>query len=149
MARFGWFGVAGALALFRKRSEAACSDAREVCAHVQEHLTALAELFSLELSHYLRVQTIRTLLYLAAGFVLCVAYLVFWAFVITLLSSLTGWVWATAISCALNLLAAFILFRAAGAIKPGAVAPDTLKEVKNDLQCLRLLLQNKQEKTGF
>lgn len=147
MSKFNWFGITDALALFRKRSEAARADARDVCAHIQEHLIALAGLFALELQQYLKVQTVRALLCLAAGFVSCVAYLALWAFAAVLLAPLTGWAWATGICCAANLLVALVLLLIASSIRPGAVAPDTVKEVKNDLQCLQLLLQKEQEKT--
>lgn len=145
MSKFNWFGITDALALFRKRSEAARIDARDVCAQIQNHLTALAELFALELQQYLKIQTIRTLLCLAAAFMFCVAYLALWAFAAALLAPLIGWVWAAGICCAANLLIAVALLLIASSIKPGAVVPDTVKEVKNDLQCLHLLLQQEPE----
>lgn len=146
MGRFRWFGVTDALALFRRRSKAARGDAREVCAHIQEHLSALAELFALEISQYLKIQTIRTLLCLAAALVLCTAYLGFWAFTAAMLAPLTGWAGAIGLSCAANIIVAILLLLIAAKLKPGAVAPDTVKEVKNDWQCLQLLLRQDSEK---
>lgn len=148
MGRFSWFGVSDALALFKRRGEAARDDARDLFFQVKEHAAALAQLLALELQGYLRVQGMRALLCLVAALMLLVAYVALWVFVAVLLATCVGWLWAAGICCVANVLLAGLLLLVAGRMKPGALAPDTVKEIKNDLQCLSLLIQNSPKKPG-
>ncbi len=105
--------------------------------YTQEHIQALAQLFALELSTYLKKQTLRVILLLLGLCSLLFAYLAFWALAVALLAQVWCLVGALGVAFGLHLLVGLIFTGRALSIKAGPVAPETMRELKMDLQCLR------------
>lgn len=113
---------------------------REAGRHVAEHADALAELLSVELREYAARQTLRMALIAAAALPACAAWLLLCSLATWLLQSQCGWGWAVAIVAVLNLVLAAALAVAARKCGVGEPAPLTCRELKNDWQCLKLLI---------
>lgn len=129
----------------REQGRSAASSVRDTVIHVAEHLRAVTALLGVELQEYAARQTNR-LIALAAGVFLGVCgYLMLCALVCLLIGGCIGILWGMAIVCAAHFLAAGILIILALNRKPGSLAPATRQELKNDLQCLRILLNSKKE----
>lgn len=120
------------------------ADVREAALHAASHANALAQLFRMELQEY-GIRQCRRLVMLAAGlFLLLVAYLAFCVVMGVLLQACLGsWLLATGIVFLFNALVGFLLLWVAAASKPGPLAPATCQELKDDVQCLKILLQPK------
>lgn len=129
----------------REQGKSAVFHVRSVIIHAAEHLRALSALFGVELQEYAARQTSR-LIALAAGIFLTVCgYLILCALVCALIGSYIGILWGMAIVCAAHFLAAGTLIILALNHKPGPLAPATRQELKNDLQCLQIILGSKKE----
>lgn len=115
---------------------------REAGQQATEHLDALATLFSLELQEYAQRQTRRAALLACAVVPAVAAYLLLCALAVFLLQPLWGWVGALAALCLLNIVLAALALWAAQCCKPGEAAPLTRRELKNDWQCLKLLISS-------
>ncbi len=129
------------LTTLQKQGGSVIADVREVLLQVSDHLEAVLELFRLELREYGEKQ-VRRVVALAAGvfFLLC-AYAVFCAFACVLLSIWLGWIWAVAIVCLINALLGGVAIVVGLKCKPGSVAPATMQELKDDVQCIKLMLK--------
>lgn len=113
---------------------------REAGRHAAEHADALAELLSVELREYAARQTLRMALIAAAALPACAAWLLLCALAVWLLQPLCGWGWALAAVAVVNILLAAVLAVAARKCGVGEPAPLTCRELKNDWQCLKLLI---------
>lgn len=113
---------------------------REAGRHAAEHADALAELLSVELREYAARQTLRMALIAAAALPACAAWLLLCALGVLLLESVMAVTWAVAIVAVLNLVLAAALAVAARKSGVGEPAPLTCRELKNDWQCLKLLI---------
>lgn len=119
---------------------------REAGQMATEHLDALATLFSLELQEYAQRQTRRAALLACAVVPAAAAYLLLCAAAAYLLQQYWGWGVALAALCLLNLVAAALALYAAQCCKPGEAAPLTRRELKNDWQCLKLLISSNKKR---
>lgn len=113
---------------------------QEAGRHAAEHADALAELLSVELREYAARQTLRMALIAAAALPACAAWLLLCALGVLLLESVMAVTWAVAIVAVLNLVLAAALAVAARKCGVGEPAPLTCRELKNDWQCLKLLI---------
>lgn len=115
---------------------------RETACEVVEHVSALGELFGVELQEYTAVQARRAALLLAALLFVLAAYALLNALGCVLLAPVLGWAWALGALLLFNLLVGGILLRAFVCSKPGPVAPQTREELQKDIQCLKIMLNS-------
>lgn len=116
------------------------ADLREAGRRAAEHMDAMAELLSVELREYAARQTLRMALMAAAALPACAAWLMLCALAAILLESVMPGTWAVAVVAVLNIVLAAALAVAARKCGVGEPAPLTCRELKNDWQCLKLLL---------
>lgn len=126
-----------------QQREAMRRELSELASQLGVHGSALAELFRLELGEYMRRQRRRMALLIAGGACAALAYVSFWILLCCWLAPLWGCPAVLALLCLLHLLLAVALLLSARRLKPTAFAPDTRRELQNDLQCLKILLQEK------
>lgn len=129
----------------REQGKSALSGLRDTLIHVVAHIRALTALFGVELQEYTARQTRRLIALVLGIFLLVCGYLTFCALLCALIGSYIGILWGMAIVCAAHFLAAGILILLAINRKPGPLAPAARQELKNDLQCLQILLEGKKE----
>ncbi len=107
------------------------------------HASALALLFRIELREYRR-RKVRYCVLLAAGFfLLLLAYLAMWAALLLWLGPSWGYALCALAFCALHAVSGLVVLAAAFRAKPGSPAPQTLNELKEDCECLRMTLGEK------
>lgn len=125
----------------KRQAVAALAGVRAVAAQVSDHLGALAELFAVELQEYAGLQVRRACL-LAAGCVLLAgAYLVGCALLCVVLEIWLGWIGALAAVLCLLLGSGVLLLKLARKYGRVPFAPATIQELKNDKQCLKLMIK--------
>lgn len=116
---------------------------RDAVLHLVRHIESLCELFQLEMQDYARRQKNYAIgLALGLGFLGC-AYLFLCVLAVMLLTSALTMVWAVAAVIAFNILAGLISLLIAGHSRSGKLAPDTVQEIKNDIECAKLYLNAK------
>ena len=125
----------------QKQGGAVLADVREVLLQASHHMEALLELFQLELREYGEKQARRIAALVVGVFLLLCAYAVFCALVCVLFSAWLGLAWAVAIVCLINVLLGGVALWYGVKSKPGPIAPATLQELKDDVQCIRLMLK--------
>lgn len=131
------------VAALQKQGEATLAGVRHAVLQATSHLEALLDLLCLELAEYGAHQAKR-LLSLALGVVLLLcAYVLLCLFACVALSAWLGWLWAVGVVCLLNLLAGALALVVGVKCRPGPLAPATRQELKNDVQCIRLILREK------
>lgn len=107
-----------------------------------EHVDALAQLFSVELQEY-KEQQFRRMFWLAAAVVpAAAAYLLLCALGVYLLQQQWGWAWALGALCLFNGAAAVVGVVMGSRYGRAPFAPLTLREIKNDWQCIKLLISS-------
>lgn len=119
----------------------AVSGAREAVAHTMEHVQVLGELLQLECAEYMAQQQRRGACVAAAGFLLLVSYGLACALAAVLLAPWLGIAGALAVVLVVNLLTAVALLLRASALGKATFAPALREELKNDWQCLKLLIK--------
>lgn len=129
------------LTTLQKQGGTVLADVREALLQTSEHVEAVVELFRLELKEYGERQARRIVALIVGVFLLLCAYAVFCAFACVLLSMWLSWPWAVAIVCLLNALLGGAAIVAGLRCKPGAMAPATMQEIKDDVQCIKLMLK--------
>ena len=132
---------AAAKASLKEESAALLQQVKGMAERTAEHANALVELFSAEVREYAACQVMRILLLLLAVVLLLGAYFLFCALLVVLVALWTGYAWALAAVCVLNLLLAAVLVRQACRMGGKQLAPATRQELQNDWQCLKLLIK--------
>ncbi len=117
------------------------SEIRNAAAHVKSHAGSLLSLFCLDLAEYIAQQRRRVVMFIAAGIAFLVGYLLLcvWA-VLALQPVFASWLWAVAVVFAFNVLVGILMLVKACRAKPAPLAAATKAELKNDLECLKILL---------
>ncbi len=142
------------LALFKKselittlqeRGGEVASDARQAASETVRHAEDLLELFRLELREYGQCQARRLAAILVGGGLLLVSYLLLCAALCVLLGQYMEWPLAVAVVFIGNFLSGLLLLLCGIKMNPGPLAPATQQELKNDLQCLKLALEQKKK----
>lgn len=131
----------GKLTTLQKQGGSVLADVREALLQTSDHVEAVLELFRLELREYGERQARRIVALVTGVFLLLCAYAVFCAFACVLLSMWLGWLWAVASVCLLNALLGGVAVVVGIKCKPGAIAPATVQEIKDDVQCIKLMLK--------
>ncbi len=127
----------------RQQSGAVVGGLRDAVLQLVRHVEALAELFELEMQEYVRRQK-RYVVAMAVGAgLLGCAYLVLCIYAVLLLQPVLTLSWAVLSVVLFNVLVGFIALLVAGNSKPTGLAPDTVKEIKNDIECAKLYLNGK------
>lgn len=123
-------------------------DVRQAASQAVSHVGSLWALFRIELAEYASQQTRRVALFVAAGVLLVVSYALLCAFVCVALNLwLESWLWAVGIVLLVNALAGVIILLSALRAKPAPLAEVTRQELKNDLECLKILLSEENTKS--
>lgn len=139
---FGLFKkTAAPPAEYKQQAASAFNGVRVAAAQVSEHLGALTELFVLELQEYMQAQVKRMCLLAAACVLMGGAYLAAGALLTVLLQYWLGWPGALAVVLVLHLLTAWLLVALAGKYGRKPFVPSTVQELKNDWQCLELMIK--------
>ena len=130
-------------ATLREQGGAVLGGVREAVLHATRHVEALAELLQVELNEYGRRQARRLTAALVGVALLLCAYLMLCVFVVLVLILKPTWapVLAVVIFNALGGMVALLVGKCG---KPAGVAPETVKELKNDLECVKLYLKGKE-----
>ena len=112
------------------------------------HVGALLQLLCAELQQYLGHQVRRAVAVAAGALLLFFGYLVFCAFACVGLQELLGsWLLATGVVSLAHLVVGFIVLLIGVKSSPGPVAPATREELKNDWQCIKLLISKEHSKS--
>lgn len=139
---FGLFKEkAAAPAEYKRQAMSAFEGVRTAAAQVSEHVGALAELFAAELQEYMQAQVRRVVLLAAACFLLVGTYMVACALLSYALHLLVGWGGSLSIVLGLHVIGAWVLVILAGKYGRKPFAPATIQELKNDKQCLALMIK--------
>lgn len=121
-------------------------DVRAVARQAATHLKSLSELLRLELEEYFAQQMKRVAFFAVAGAMLLIAYLCLCAFCCVVLAEWWGsWMWATGAVFLFNFLVGLIALICGRSCKPGPLAAATREELRNDMQCLKILLKCEKE----
>lgn len=129
------------LTTLRKQGGSVIAGVRETLLQTSDHLEAVLELFRMELREYGEKQARRVVALVAGVFFLLCAYVVFCAFACVLLSTWLDWIWAVAAVCLINALLGGVAIVVGLKCKPGPIAPATMQELKDDVQCIKLMLK--------
>lgn len=132
----------------REQSGEVVADLRQAAAHGAHHIGALAELLQLELGEYMRGQTRRMVALMVGGVLLACAYLLLCLLAVEALRAYTSVPdvrYALLIVVGGNVLLGLVALWIGRLCKPAAVAPATLQEIKNDVQCIQLYLKNREK----
>ena len=128
----------------RDESAGVVAEVRGALLHAAQHVCALAELFSLEAREYGRSQVRRLVLLLVGAALLGCAYLMLNLLgVLVLGRELRDYVLAASIVAGFNAVVGGVVVLVALCRKPAGMAPATCRELKDDLQCVKLYLKGK------
>lgn len=145
---FFFFRKPQALSDMQEHGERVVADVRELAVQAGTHFSALLQLLKMELLEYGACQVQRIFALAAGMFLLLVSYLALCVMLCVALDLWLGsWVLAVGIVCLLNALGGVSMLAVAMYRKPGMLAPATRQEIKDDLQCLKILLQPGKEKS--
>ena len=123
-------------------------DVRKAARYTASHARSLLALLKVELAEYVAQQSRRAVLFAAAGVVLLFAYALLCVWLCVVLNMwLASWAVSVAIVLLLNAVPGLILAMMALRAKPAPLAEATRQELKNDLECLRILLSNEKTKS--
>lgn len=123
-------------------------DVKTAASSVLSHIGSLLALLKVELAEYGVQQAKRLVLIIVA----CVLLLFAYAFAcvcvcFALYAWLGSWLYSTGIVLLLNAVPGFSLLCVALRAKPAPLAECTRQELKNDLECLRILLKGEKTKS--
>ncbi len=116
------------------------TDARQAALNTVQHLGALVELFRLELREYGQRQVRRMVAIVVGVGLLLVSYLLLCAVLCVLLGLWLDWHLAVAIVFLVNFAGGLGLLICGIRKNPGPLAPATQQELRNDLQCLKIAI---------
>lgn len=123
-------------------------DVRKAARYTASHARSLLALLKVELAEYVAQQSRRAVLFAAAGVMLLFAYALLCVWLCVVLNMwLASWAVSVAIVLLLNAVPGLILAMMALRAKPAPLAEATRQELKNDLECLRILLSNEKTKS--
>lgn len=123
-------------------------DVRKAARYTASHARSLLALLKVELAEYVAQQSRRAVLFAAAGVMLLFAYALLCVWLCVVLNTwLASWAASVAIVLLLNAVPGLILAMMALRAKPAPLAEATRRELKNDLECLRILLSNEKTKS--
>ncbi|MBR5876185.1 MAG: phage holin family protein [Akkermansia sp.] len=123
-------------------------DVRKAARYTASHARSLLALLKVELAEYVAQQSRRAVLFAAAGVMLLFAYALLCVWLCVVLNTwLASWAVSVAIVLLLNAVPGLILAMMALRAKPAPLAEATRRELKNDLECLRILLSNEKTKS--
>ena len=129
----------------REQGGAVLGGVRESVLHATRHVEALAELLQVELNEYGRRQARRLTAALVGVALLLCAYLMLCVFAVLVLMPVLKPIWAPVLAVVIfNALVGMVALLVSKCGKPGGVAPETVKELKNDLECVKLYLKGKE-----
>ncbi len=134
-------------ASLREQGGAVLGGVREAVLHVARHVEALAELIQVELEEYGRRQAKRFTAVMVGVVLLLCAYLMLCIFAVLMLQTFViKPMWAAVLAVAIfNALAGLIALLVSRCGKSAGVAPETVKELKNDIECVKLYLKGKEK----
>lgn len=138
------FHIPEKIASLKQCGSSAAAGARETAERTFRHLESLASLFQVELEEYSRRQARYMALILGAAVFFLVAYLGLCALLFLLLLSPCGLAGSLALVVGINLLLGVAFLGVAFRVRPGPLAPLTRRELNDDLQCIRLLMKEKE-----
>ncbi len=123
-------------------------DVRKAARYTASHARSLLALLKVELAEYVAQQSRRAVLFAAAGVMLLFAYALLCVWLCVVLNMwLASWAVSVAVVLLLNAVPGLILAMMALRAKPAPLAEATRQELKNDLECLRILLSNEKTKS--
>ena len=143
---FSLFKIKEQKAILRAESAAAVEQVRNVAQRTLEHTGALGELFSFEVKEYAQHQVKRVVMLVIACILMLGAYFVSCALLAVVLHFWLGLAWSLAVVCLLNVVVALLLLRCVKTMSGKRLAPATVEELKNDWQCLKLLIKGSNER---
>ena len=121
---------------------------KDAATHAFSHIGALLQLLVVELQQYGAHQLRRIAAIVVGAFLLVVGYLLLCAFACVAAHAWLGsWLLATGLVCLLHLIVGFVVLLVGIKSSAGSVAPATREELKNDWQCIRLLLSKENSKS--
>lgn len=132
----------------RAQSGSVVSGVRAAVLQATRHLEALAELLQLELREYGRAQVLRVVTIVVGAALLLVAYAFFCFAAVVVSHELWGFLGACIALGAVvlvNLLVGLAVLYVGIKRKPEGVAPATCRELKDDIQCVKLYLKGKEK----
>ena len=142
---FDWIKKHDLVSTLHERGGEVVADARRSALEAARHLEALVMLLREELREYSRRQGRRMAYIAVGGGLLLVSYLLLCAAVCVLLGHWMDWIYAVAIVFAVNFVCGLVLLLIGLKCKPGAVAPLTQQEIRNDFQCLKVAISEKKK----
>ncbi len=142
---FDWLKKPDLVTTLQERGGEVISDVRGAASDAVQHAEALLELFRLELREYGQCQARRMVAILVGAGLLLVSYLLLCAVLCVLLGQVLSWPLAVGIVFLANFVVGLLLLVCGILMNPGSLAPATRQELKNDLQCLKLALQQKKK----
>ena len=129
----------------REQSGAVVGGVRGAVLHTMRHVEALGELLQVELQQYGQRQLRRVTWTLVGVALLLCAYMMLCFFAVTVLQQYLKPMWAVLAVVVFNALIGLIALLVGVCNKPVGVVPETLKEFKNDLECVKLYLKGKEK----
>lgn len=129
----------------REQGGAVVGGVRGAVLHAMRHMEALGELLQVELQQYGCRQMRRVTWTLIGVALLMCAYMMLCFFAITALQQYLKPMWAVLAVVVFNVLAGLIALLVGVCCKPTAVVPETVKELKNDLECVKLYLKEREK----
>ncbi len=119
---------------------------RETTLHTMHHVEALTALLQMELHEYGRRQVRRFTAALVGVALLLCAYLMLCLFAAWVLTPVIKPMWAPLLAVVIfNALSGLVALLVSRNCKANGVAPETIKELKNDLECVKLYLKGKEK----
>lgn len=129
----------------REQGESVLRNMRQAGLHAAQHVETLAALLQEELTEYGRRQSCRVVLLLIGGVVLTCAYLTLCTLAVFLLQPLVAsYPLALALVLIFNLVMGLLLLCLSKRFQPRGIAPQTLAELKTDLEWIKLSLKEKE-----
>ena len=120
-------------------------DARRVSNDTCEHLGALAGLFALESREYLGHQCKKAVLWAVTIFCFGLAYLLGWVVLGLFLCTFLTPIAVVGIAAGFHLLVGVILLLVLNLPKPKEFAPESKALIQADIQCVKLLVNDKKK----
>ncbi len=137
-----------ALASLQQQGGELLGGVKGAATHAFAHVVALLQLLRVELQQYVGKQVRRVVLIAVGALMLFFGYLVFCAFACVGVHELSdSWLLATGVVSLAHLVVGFIVVLVGAKSSPGAVAPATGQELKNDWQCVKLLISKESTKS--